>query len=292
MKVRPPKKDTLSEEARNLAGFLPRFEEAYLRLNRREFISPDPLEKLYLFETVEEREIVGLAISSIAYGRVAQILRNADRLLSVMGPSPRTFLMKTSAGDLSRLLRGFRHRFTSGDEMASFLAGIGKVLRKYGRLDAFFEDCIRRSGDLLGGAALFSGEILAGGGLGKSFLLPSPADGSACKRFFLFLKWMVRSDGVDPGGWKILGPENLVFPMDVHMFRMCSCLGLTKRKSPDLKTALEVTGLFRQFIPEDPVKYDFVLTRFGIRREMDAKAFVNMCLEGDELWREIGQTDI
>lgn len=137
-KVRPPKKDTLSEEARNLAGFLPRFEEAYLRLNRREFISPDPLEKLYLFETVEEREIVGLAISSIAYGRVAQILRNADRLLSVMGPYPRTFLMKTSAGDLSRLLGGFRHRFTSGDEMASFLAGIGKVLRKYGRLDAFF----------------------------------------------------------------------------------------------------------------------------------------------------------
>ena len=74
--------------------------------------------------------------------------------------------------------------------------------------------------------------------------------------------------------------------MDVHMFRMCSCLGLTKRKSPDLKTALEVTGLFRLFLPEDPVKYDFVLTRFGIRREMDAKAFVNTCLEGDELWRE------
>ncbi len=283
-------KGILSEEARNLAGFLPRFEDAYRRLNRREFISPDPLEKLYLFDTVEEREVVGLAVSSIAYGRVAQILRNADRLLTVMGPSPRSFLLKTSAGELSRLLGGFRHRFTSGGEMASFLAGIGKTLRKYGRLESFFEDCLSRSGDILGGAALFSGGIRAGGGLGKSFLLPSPEDGSACKRLFLFFKWMVRSDGVDPGGWKILGPENLVFPMDVHMFRMCSCLGLTKRKSPDLKTALEVTGLFRQFVPEDPVKYDFVLTRFGIRREMDAKAFVSMCLEGDELWKERERT--
>ncbi len=284
--MRPPNNDILSEEAQNLAGFLPRFEDAYSRLNRREFISPDPLEKLYLFDTVEEREVVALAVSSIAYGRVAQILRNADRLLTVMGPSPRSFLLKTSAGELSRLLGGFRHRFTSGDEMASFLAGIGEVLREFGRLETYFEDCLRRSGDFLGGAALFSGGIRGAGGLGKSFLLPSPDDGSACKRLFLFLKWMVRSDGVDPGGWKILGPENLVFPMDVHMFRMCSCLGLTKRKSPDMKTALEVTGLFRLFLPEDPVKYDFVLTRFGIRREMDAKAFVNTCLEGDELWRE------
>lgn len=284
--MRPQKIEILSDEARSLAGFLPRFEDAYHRLNRREFISPDPLEKLYLFDTVEEREVVGLAVSSIAYGRVAQILRSADSLLSVMGTSPRSFLLETSAGELSSRLGGFRHRFTSGNEMASFLAGIGAVLREFGSVESFFEDCLRRSGDLLGGAVLFSEGIRSGGGLGKSFLLPSPGDGSACKRLFLFLKWMVRSDAVDPGGWKILGPENLVFPMDVHMFRMCSCLGLTKRKSADLKTALEVTGLFRRFVPEDPVKYDFVLTRFGIRREMDAEAFVNTCLEGDELWRE------
>jgi uncharacterized protein (TIGR02757 family) len=284
------KENVLSAEARNLAGFLPRFEDVYRRMNRREFISPDPLEKLYLYDTVEEREVVGLAVSSIAYGRVAQILRNADRLLSVMGPSPRSFLMETPAGVLSRLLGGFRHRFTSGNEMVSFLAGIGKILREYGRLEYFFQDCLNRTGDFLDGAALFSGGIRARGGLGKSFLLPSPGDGSACKRLFLFLKWMVRSDEVDPGGWKVLGPETLVFPMDVHMFRMCSCLGLTKRKTPDLKTALEVTGLFRKYIPEDPVKYDFVLTRFGIRSEMDAKAFVKTCLEGDELWKEKDRT--
>lgn len=284
--MRPQKIEIQSDEAWSLAGFLPRFEDAYRRWNRREFISPDPLEKLYLFDTIEEREVVGLAVSSIAYGRVAQILRSADRLLSVMGASPRSFLLETSAGELSCRLGRFRHRFTSGNEMASFLAGIGAVLRKFGSVESFFGDCLRRSGDLLGGTALFSEGIRSGGDLGKSFLLPSPGDGSACKRLFLFLKWMVRSDGVDPGGWKILGPENLVFPMDVHMFRMCSCLGLTKRKRADLKTALEVTGLFRRFVPEDPVKYDFVLTRFGIRREMDEKAFVNTCLEGDELWRE------
>ena len=66
------------------------------------------------------------------------------------------------------------------------------------------------------------------------------------------------------------------------MFRICSSLGLTKRKTADLKSALEATELFRKVMPEDPVKYDFVLTRFGIRSELDEKVFVDLCLEGDD----------
>jgi uncharacterized protein (TIGR02757 family) len=288
--VNNPKDDFPCEAARRLDGFLPLFEDAYRRFSRREFVSPDPLEKLYLYDAVEEREIVGLAVSSIAYGRVAQINRNADRLLSVMGPSPRSFLLETPSESFPRLMEGFRHRFTSGEEMGAFLAGIGRILREFGSLEAYFGDCLLRGDGLIEAISRFSDGIRTSGGLGKSFLFPSPRDGSACKRFFLFLKWMVRSDDVDPGGWKVLVPGNLVLPMDVHMFRMCSFLGLTKRKSPDLKTALEVTGLFKRFLPEDPVKYDFVLTRFGIRREMDAEAFVRTCLEGDELWRKNEQT--
>ena len=38
--------------------------------------------------------------------------------------------------------------------------------------------------------------------IGVRFLLPSPIDGSACKRMNLYLRWMVRpSDGVDCGVW-------------------------------------------------------------------------------------------
>jgi len=39
---------------------------------------------------------------------------------------------------------------------------------------------------------------------------------------------------------------------------------LTERKQADFNTALEITRAFKKFSPEDPVKYDFALTRPGI----------------------------
>lgn len=278
-----PEDRDLSPEAALLAGYLPRFEEAYRKLNRRKYVSPDPLEKLYLYDRQEDREVVGLAVSSIAYGRVAQILKNADKILTILGPAPKTFLTDVPASDLPALFKGFKHRFTAGPEMSAFLSGIGAVLREFGSLEEFFADCFKKEESFVGAVSLFSEGIRSKAGLEKSFLLPSPREGSACKRLFLYLKWMIRKDDVDPGGWRAASPADLILPLDVHMFRMCSSLGLTKRKSADLRSALELTELFKRFLPHDPVKFDFVLTRFGIRREMDAGGFVKICLEGDEM---------
>ena len=50
------------------------------------------------------------------------------------------------------------------------------------------------------------------------------------------------------------------------MHRISLKLGLTKRKQADIKTALEVTDSFREFDKNDPVKYDFALTRLGMNK--------------------------
>jgi hypothetical protein len=44
-------------------------------------------------------------------------------------------------------------------------------------------------------------------------------------------------------------------------------LKFTNRKQANLATVLEVTEAFRRVCPEDPVKYDFALTRLGMRGE-------------------------
>ena len=80
---------------------------------------------------------------------------------------------------------------------------------------------------------------------------------------------MVRCDAVDPGGWNEVPPSMLIVPLDVHMHRISRQLGLTKRLAADLKTAREITGGFKRVAPEDPVKYDFALTRLGILRDDD-----------------------
>ena len=108
-------------------------------------------------------------------------------------------------------------------------------------------------------------------------LLPSPRAGSACKRHNLFLRWMVRSDAVDPGGWMDIPSAKLIVPVDVHMHRISLQIGLTKRKQANLRTALEITAAFRSIAPEDPVRYDFALTRLGIRNDTDPESFIDLC---------------
>ncbi len=73
---------------------------------------------------------------------------------------------------------------------------------------------------------------------------------------------------MDPGGWEELGAHRLIVPLDTHMHAISLGLGLTKSRQADLKTAMEVTRAFARVNPRDPVKYDFALTRWGIREEL------------------------
>ncbi|NLB82678.1 MAG: TIGR02757 family protein [Synergistaceae bacterium] len=262
-----------------LRSLLPLLEENYIKWNRREWISPDPLELVLAYNRVDDREIVAFIASSLAYGRAAQIVKSASSILATLGSSPAAFLRQSPAGYLRSLCSSFRHRFTSGEEMGGLLAALGDILREHGEIEIYLEKCMAGSSDLLQGLSVFTEGLRRKACMKGTFLIPSPAGGSACKRLFLFLKWMVRHDDVDPGGWTLLSPADLIIPLDVHMFRLCSALGLTARKSPDLKAALEVTEVFRSVLPSDPLKYDFVLTRFGIRREMNEQAFILKCLE-------------
>ena len=81
----------------------------------------------------------------------------------------------------------------------------------------------------------------------------------------LFLRWMVRpDDGVDLGVWRHVSPSQLIIPLDTHVSRIASYLGLTQRRTVDWRMAQEVTRRLRQIDPDDPVKYDFALCRLGI----------------------------
>ncbi|MDR1884997.1 MAG: DUF2400 domain-containing protein, partial [Synergistaceae bacterium] len=176
-------------------------------------------------------------------------------------------------------LRGFKHRFTDGDEMASFLCGIGGALREHGTLEDLFCRGMPASGSfapasggaysgVAGAMDAFASDVLGWGGLDSSHLLPRASKGSACKRLALYIRWMARRDDVDPGGWSKVSPCDIIVPLDTHMFHIASGLGFTARSSADGRAAMEATAAFRRLRPDDPVRYDFALTRFGIRTGM------------------------
>jgi uncharacterized protein (TIGR02757 family) len=75
-----------------------------------------------------------------------------------------------------------------------------------------------------------------------------------------------KDDGIDLGLWgkSALEPRHLVIPLDVHLFRISRRLGLTKLKSANWKSAVQVTTALKRLDTDDPTKYDFSLCRFGM----------------------------
>lgn len=240
-------------------------ENIYQKFNRRKYVHPDPLEFLYRYPYLQDREIVGLISSSLAYGRVAQILKSIETVLDKMGSSPFRFLTKTDTRSLVRTFSGFKHRFTTDEGLVSLMTGIKKIILKHGSLNICFVEGLDRNDKTIKEALV---KFVAELNCIDRHLIPWPEKKGACKRLNLFLRWMVRKDAVDPGGWKSVPKKKLIVPLDTHMAKIGRLLGATTRQTADLKMALEITEKFKQPAPLDPVKYDFALTRFGIRSDL------------------------
>ena len=248
-------------DKKKLKAFL---EGIYYVYARRELVYPDPLWYLYKYDDVKDREIVGLIASSLAYGRVAQIMKSVERVLACLGSKPREYLLKH--GDSDIVPSSFKHRFTTSADMNNLLRNIRGVVMKYETIENFAEECIKISGgDMILGLSKFADELSKNRAEKSYRLVCSPSNLSPCKRLFLFLRWLVRSDSVDPGGWLILTPANLLIPCDTHMLHIANLLHFTSSTAPSFKTLQQISSAFKSLCPSDPAKYDFPLTRFGIR---------------------------
>jgi len=247
----------------------------YNKYNRKTFVSPDPLQFLYGYDNIDDREIVGLIASVLAYGKVTQILKSTNVILEKITPEPSVFLNNSSPSKIKKLFPNFKHRFATGKEISSLLLAVRSVINKHGSLYSCFRSCSKAEQKTIIPALTEFTAILKEKAVDiKSNLLPSPKNGSACKRLNLYLRWMVRKDRVDPGGWDKIETSKLIIPLDTHMYKIGKALEFTNRKQANLKAALEITEGFRAFIPADPVRYDFALTRFGIRDELDMNKFI------------------
>ncbi len=245
-------------------------EELYHKYNHYKFIPPDPLEFVWRYSDPLDREIAGLLASSLAYGRVAQIKKSAAAVLDEMGPSPRAFLEDVSREQLLNFFHDFKHRFTTPCELTDFILGIKRVVQRDGSLQACFMKGLKEGhGSTIEALGPFARELSRDFPCQYNSLLPQPDKKSACKRLHLFLRWMVRQDEVDPGGWTGVSPAALIVPLDTHMFSLCSRLDMTCRAQADIRTACEITEGFRRISASDPVRYDFALTRLGIRPDAD-----------------------
>lgn len=230
-------------------------------------IEPDPLQLVLRYHDPLDQEVAGLIAAAFAYGRADTIVTNIGAVLKKMTPSPYRYLQTFDPREASKRFVHFAHRFHKMPELVAFLDCLAAAIREHGSLGALFQSCYNpRDKDIAPTLTRFTTQLRTQHSELRTlrYLLTSPEDGSACKRMNLYLRWMVRRTAPDLGLWTFVDPAKLVMPVDTHIHRIATFLGLNQRKSTDWKAARALTTRLARFDKTDPVRYDFALCRLGI----------------------------
>lgn len=253
-----------------------------------ERVAFDPIEAPKRYADPADQEVAGLLAAGLAYGRVDLFRPKLFALLEEMGPSPAAFVRDFVPERDGKRFASFSYRFNLPADIGALFAGMGHVLETHGSLGRLLAVGLEQEGSLRPALSRFSltirqaGAERVGGSMGPiralDHLLADPMKGGACKRLLLYVRWMVRRDRVDLGTWEGLIPRSaLVIPVDTHIMRISTLLGLTRRKDATWKTAEEITASLRLVDPDDPIRYDFALCHLGMSGACPAKRDRESC---------------
>ena len=243
-------------------------DEKVNQYNTLVFIDSDPISIPHRFNLKEDIEISGFLASTIAWGNRTMIIKNASKLIGLMGNSPYDFIMNHDEHDLDRF-NGFVHRTFNEIDLGYFIKSIKNIYVNHGGMENVFAQSVTANSTQP--AIHYFNRIF--------FSLPYPArtskhvsdpeKGSAAKKINMYLRWMVRSDnkGVDFGIWKSISPHQLSCPLDVHSGRVARKFGLLTRNQDDAKAVFELDLNLRMMDKNDPVKYDFALFGLGVNED-------------------------
>lgn len=248
-----------------LKSFLDEKVELY---NNPNFIESDPIQIPHLFSQKEDIEIAGFMSATIAWGNRKMIIKNAHKMMDLMGNSPYDFVMSHNEKDLERF-ESFVHRTFNGQDFVSFIEGLQHIYKNHDGLEAVFAKH-QESNSMQKSISEFKKvffEIPHQNRAQKH--ISDPMNGSAAKRLNMMLRWFCRQDnkGVDLGIWKSISPSHLSCPLDVHSGNVARKLVLLTRKQNDGKALTELDTKLRELDPNDPAKYDFALFGLGVFEE-------------------------
>ncbi len=256
------------------------------------WLGSDPVQFAHRYTLPEDQEVVALLSVCFAYGSAKLVIRAVEEILRPLGKSPYKALLKYKG---EKLWPGFVYRFHKEEHLIILCSALSKILRDFKSIGNFYRSHYLQKSNaeesafenmLNGTHAWFSNEFsdytVKQKKLehGLKFFFNSPAQGSACKRMVMFLRFMARKDKVDLGLWSWLPTDELVIPVDTHVARISHYLHLRKGKeelASNWKMAREITENLKKLDAIDPVKYDFGLSRLGILNICKKKKVDSIC---------------
>ena len=188
--------------------------------------------------SLQDIEIAAVFAAHFAWGRRAMIVRDCTRLMDEMQWRPSDYVMAGEWRDDDTSI----HRTVKWSEVARICAQLREFYLSQPSL-----------------------EVLSPAQMRTRIYGQKEDPKAANKKINMLRRWMARRDGkVDLGLWKNTDPASLIMPLDVHVYNQACELGLTDRKAKDITTALQITDVFREIWPDDPLLGDFALFGYGV----------------------------
>lgn len=226
-------------------------------------LARDPLRFVRRFPEPADQEVAAVFAALLAFGRVELFGAVLERIFALAeargGPAA---WVDGFGEDDAAALRPLYYRWHRGEDFVTLARLLGRMRREHGSIGAIFPPG-PAAGALDAAVATLEAALVAPGRGVRSWMT-RPADGSACKRWLMLLRWMVRREAPDLGLWSHLSPADLVMPVDTHVLRIARLVGLTARPTADWRTAEQITAALRAYDPADPVGFDFALAHLGI----------------------------
>lgn len=228
------------------------------------YSAEDPVRFLHQYKDKKDIEITGLVSACYSYGQISVINRFITEFLERTENRPYEFIKDFNISRHSKMFSGMNYRFNNHYDLLNLLQNIKINFEEYGSLLNLFRQKYSENDENILNALTFFSDSLRKRFTKKlmryDYLMPDVRNNSTCKRLNLFLRWMVRKDDIDLGIWSgSIDRSKLLMPVDIHVYRMARKYKLIKRKSCDMKFAIELTEKLKQYDAEDPVKYDFAL---------------------------------
>lgn len=240
--------------------------QALLGGDREQWLSRDPLRFPRNYTQTQDIEIAAVIAASLAYGRVSLFSPVIQALLAICDEDggPWAFVRNFDEARSQRI-QHIQYRWNKHPDFALLFRTLQAVYRAHDHLGVLFTPGPALQS--LGGAIDQLRKLAPPAteqSRGFRTFLPHPAEGSACKRWVMLMRWMVRREYPDLGLWTHLKPADLLIPVDVHVGRIARFIGLTQRSTADWKTATDIAQALQKIDPNDPIRYDFALAHLGI----------------------------
>lgn len=238
----------------------------------KEFLNGDPSSFMHRVSGEQNQEATAFVASMLSFGNRKAFMPKIEEMLNEAGGDMFTWI-RSRRFNKYRALHGAGsfYRFFTREQMRAFLSSYAAILELNGSLKFFVYDSVR-DGNAQSAArtiATYFSEEDRRRAMAHS-IVPAPLC-SACKRLFMFLRWMVRDNSpVDIGIWSdILDKETLIMPLDVHVMQESRRLGLLETDSATFSAARRLTATMAEVFPGDPLKGDFALFGMGVNQSAD-----------------------